>query len=138
MNNAVFAGRVGADAELKYTQAGKAVASFNLAIDNGKDSEGQKRKPLWVKATLWEKRAESLAQYIKKGIVVIVSGPVSIESWISKQSGEADARIAVNVREFTFGGGKNDSGEEAPAQAAATPKVQDRASQPIDDTEIPF
>ena len=52
MNNCVFAGRAGKDAELKYTQSGKAVASFSIAIDNGKDSNGEKRAPLWIIASL--------------------------------------------------------------------------------------
>ena len=59
MNTAVFAGRVGTDAELNYTKSGKAVASFSIAIDNGKDQDGNKREATWIKAVLWEKKAEA-------------------------------------------------------------------------------
>jgi single-strand DNA-binding protein len=137
MNTAVFAGRVGQDAELNYTKSGTAVASFSMAIDNGKDKDGQKRPATWIKAVLWEKRAESLAQYIKKGIVVIVSGPVSTEAWTSKQDGSAQAKIVCTVREFDFGGSKSeDNGEQQsprPAQAAAP-----QGASPITDEDIPF
>ena len=134
MNTAVFAGRVGTDAELNYTKSGKAVASFSIAIDNGKDQDGNKREATWIKAVMWEKKAEALAKYVLKGISVVVSGPVSSEAWISKKSGDAESKIIVTVRDFTFGGGKNDAKQEAKPQAQPT----DRTSQPIDGDDIPF
>ena len=143
MNSATFAGRVGADAELKYTQSGKAVADFNIAVDNGKDSEGQKRQPTWVKCVLWERKAEGLAQYVKKGGIVVVQGPVSTEAWISKQDGKAQSRIIVTVREFTFGGGAKENSSSAPADdfgpaPVAQSAPPQRASDPITDSDIPF
>jgi single-strand DNA-binding protein len=101
MNVGAFVGHVGKDAKLERTQGGKAVASFSLALDNGKDAQGQKRDPTWIKCVLWEKKAEALAQHVTKGKMVAVSGPVSVEAWISKQ-GEAQAAIVVTVREFAF------------------------------------
>lgn len=138
MNCAVFAGRVGGDAELNYTKAGKAVASFSIAIDNGKDGDGNKRATTWIKAKLWEKRAEVLAQYIKKGICVIIQGPVSTEAWISKQNGEAQANIVCNVREFTFGGGNGDAGSPGQQEAKQQQQTASRDNGPITDEDIPF
>ena len=143
MNNAVFAGRVGSDAVLNYTKSGKAVADFSIAIDNGKDQDGNKRNATWIKAVLWEKKAEALAQYIKKGISVVVSGPVSTEAWISKKTSEAESKVIVTVRDFTFGGGSGDSSgagspgqQEAKQQRAAV--TDPRAGSPISDEDIPF
>jgi single-strand DNA-binding protein len=139
MNSCTFVGRVGGDAELNYTKDGKAVSNFNIAIDNGKNKDtGVKRPATWIKCVLWEKRAESLSEYIKKGIVVAVQGPVTSEAWVSKKSGDAESRVVVTVKEFTFGGSQNsgdDSGPAAPRQAAApvTPP-----SQVITDEDIPF
>lgn len=136
MNIGTFAGRVGNDAELKYTTSGKAVASFSIAIDQGKNADGNKRNALWVKATLWEKRAESLAPYITKGKFVIVSGPVSSEAWVSKNSGNAESKVVVTVREFTFGGG--DGGEKQQGTAPAAVPASDGYAAPINDDDIPF
>ena len=133
MNKGIFIGRVGGDAELKTTSSGKAVASFSMAIDNGKDREGQKRQPSWIKATLWEKRAESLAQYITKGKLVYVEGPVSIETWVDKGDGSAKGKLCVTVREFEFCGGS----EKREEQAEAQPQASDSST--IDDSvDIPF
>jgi single-strand DNA-binding protein len=90
---------------LEHTPGGKAVSTFSMAIDNGKESNGQKRDPTWIKVVVWEKKAETLAQYITKGKMVVVSGPVHTEAWISRNGGEAQAVIVCTVRELTFGGG---------------------------------
>ena len=104
MNIGMFVGYVGKDANLQQTKGGKAVADFSIAINNGKDGSGKERDPTWIKAVLWEKKAETLAQYVRKGKMVAVSGPVDVEAWTSKQ-GEAQASIVVTVRELTFCGG---------------------------------
>lgn len=138
MNQGTFVGRVGADCEVRYTQQGKPVADFSVAIDQGKNSNGDKRDALWIKAVLWEKKAEALAQYITKGKMVAVSGPVSTEAWVDKQSGNARSKIVVTVREFTFcGGSKNEDGGQQP-NTPASPPVDPQNSGPITDDDIPF
>ena len=138
MKQIFVVGRVGQNAEVTYTPNGIAVAKFSIAVDNGKDKDGNRKPATWLKANIWRERAEKLAPYILKGGIVAVSGDVDCRAWTDKNSGEARCQMEINVNQFTFGGGKNDSGDEAPAQAAATPKAQDRASQPIDDLDIPF
>jgi len=136
MNVAVFAGRVGGDAELNYTKSGLAVASFSVAIDNGKNKQGEKKAATWIKAVLWDKRAEALAPYVKKGTFVIVEGPVSTEAWIAKQDGEAQAKIVVNVDKFTFGGSSTND-ESAPSGETSKPQ-NDKTPSPITDEDITF
>lgn len=142
MNKGVFVGRVGQDAEMRYTQSGTAVASFSLALDNGKDKEGEKRQPTWIKAVMWDKRAESLAQYVTKGKLVIVVGPVSTEAWTDKNSGDAKSKIVVTVNEFEFGGGGKDDKSDTDSQPQTTPsrhtQRDEAASTQIQDEDIPF
>lgn len=143
MNKGVFVGRVGQDAELRYTQSGTAVASFSLALDNGKDKEGEKRQPTWIKAVMWDKRAESLAQYVTKGKLVIVVGPVSTEAWTDKNSGDAKSKIVVTVNEFEFGGGSKDDKSDTDSQPQTPPpslhtQRDEAASTQIQDEDIPF
>ena len=56
--------RIGRDVELRYTQSGKAVCSIAGAYDVG---YGDNKKTQWIDCALWEKRAESLVQYLVKG-----------------------------------------------------------------------
>lgn len=139
MNTGHFIGRVGQDAEIRYTQQGKAVADFSMAIDNGKKEDGSKRPPTWIKAVLWEKKAEALAQYILKGKLVAVVGPVSTEAWVSKQDSSAQSKIVVTVREFEFCGGPKAEGQgEGDARPQAAQANAPTPSGPITDEDIPF
>ena len=147
MKQIFVVGRVGNDAEVTYTPNGLAVAKFSIAVDNGKDKDGNKKAATWMKCAIWRERGEKLAPHIKKGGVVAVSGDVDARAWTDKNSGEARCQMEINVNQFTFGGGKTDSGEDGGSpgqqegraqQTTAALKAQDRASQPIDDTDIPF
>lgn len=66
MQKLTIAGAVGKDSELRRTGSGDAVLSFSLAVDNGKDANGNKRDATWFDASIWGKRAEKLEAHIKK------------------------------------------------------------------------
>jgi single-strand DNA-binding protein len=140
MKQGFFVGRVGSDAELTYTPQGIAVTKFSIAIDNGKDKEGEKKNATWVKAVIWRERGEKLAPHIKKGIVVAVSGDIDARAWSDKNSGEARCQIEINVDKFTFGGSSSNSGDSSdsrPSGARPNPVAPPPAA-PITDEDIPF
>ena len=137
MKSATFAGYTGKAAELTYTQTGTAACKFSIAVNRiGRDKEtGDNLPPIWVNCVIWATRGEKLAPHITQGKFVVVSGEMDIREYVDK-SGKNRWSLDLNVQQFSFGG-KNESGDEAPAQTAA-PKAQDRASQPIDSEDIPF
>lgn len=74
-----FVGACGADAELRYIPSGQAVLSVNVANNVG---FGDKQKTMWIRVTLWGKRAESnLKDYLKKGQQVFVSGELTTNEY---------------------------------------------------------
>ena len=73
-----LAGRLGRDAELRSTRDGKAVCNFSVAVDVRR---GQEKSTTWVECTIWEKRAEALAQYLTKGTAVAVAGELSVRQY---------------------------------------------------------
>ena len=127
MQHLTIAGNVGKDAELRKTQSGEPVLNFTLAVDNGKDANGEKRQATWFDCALWGKRAESLAAHITKGSKLVVTGRPTARAHDGK------AYLGVNVAELTFmGGGAERSGD--------APKTRDeprRSPAELDD-EIPF
>ena len=56
----IIAGNVGKDAVLRRTQDGEPVLGFSLAVDNGKDKDGNPRAATWFDCSIWGKRAEAL------------------------------------------------------------------------------
>ena len=113
MNNISIVGRIGKVSELRHTSGSKAVLNFSVATDNGKDSDGEKRKPTWFEIALWEKQAESLAQYLQVGGLVGITGQVSLKVDEGKD-GEKYPKLVINFpRVELLGGNKNKAECEA-------------------------
>ena len=64
MQQLIIAGNIGKDAEVRRMQSGEAVANFSVAVDNGKDKDGNRRESTWFDCALWGKRGEGLAPYL--------------------------------------------------------------------------
>lgn len=72
----VIAGRLGRDPEMRYTEGGKAVTNFSVAVDGRGRDETE-----WFNVVCWEKTAEAAAQYLVKGSKALVSGRMQTRSW---------------------------------------------------------
>lgn len=59
--------RIGKDAELRYTASNEPVANLSLAFNYGRKGDDGKRPTQWIEASMWGKRAESLAPHLLKG-----------------------------------------------------------------------
>ena len=124
MNLGTFTGRIGRDAEHRTTPSGKDVVNFSLAVD---ERRGGEKSTLWVSCGMWGERGRKLAQYLTKGAVVSVAGPVRVESYTSK-SGETASKLCCTVNDLSLHGGNRD--EQAPAKVA--PKPAPRATTPAE------
>lgn len=100
----LFSGRLGQDPEMKYTAGGKGVVNFTVAINKSKDIVE------WRDCEAWEKTAEIINQYFKKGNGIIVTNSYGrTEKW-TDNDGVEHKRLKMVVREFSFpGGGKKKS-----------------------------
>lgn len=68
LNNVTFVGRLTADPELRNTQGGKTVVSCNIAVQNSKE------ETVFISTVFWNKLAETLSKYCKKGSLISVQG----------------------------------------------------------------
>jgi single-strand DNA-binding protein len=92
-NQMTIVGRAGADAEMRYTQTGTAVASFNVATDVG---WGENKSTQWFKVTLWGKLAENVSQYVTKGKQIFVQGELTASEWTTNE-GQQRTTLEVNA-----------------------------------------
>lgn len=107
MNKVNLCGRITRDIELKTTQSGKKYIQFTIACDNGKDKEGNKLEADFVNCVAWERRAEVIAEYVKKGDRFLVAGQFKTDKY-ETDSGENRYRSYVLVREYEFIESKKD------------------------------
>ena len=84
INQCNFIGRLGRDPEIRYTQSGKAVASFSLACS---ERRGGEESTEWVNVVAWEKLAEICGQYLVKGSLAFISGRMQTRKWQDKDGG---------------------------------------------------
>ncbi len=81
MNKAILIGRLTKDPEIRYTQSGKAVSSFTLAIDRPfKDENGNKATD-FIPVVAWGKTAEVCGKYLTKGRQTAVMGRIQTRSY---------------------------------------------------------
>lgn len=106
MQKLIIAGTVGRDAELRTTQGGDKVLGFSVAVDNGKDQHGNKRPATWYDCSIWGKRAESLAGYIRKG------ERMTLEGRPAARAHDGKAYLGLSVSDFTFQGGTQGGGQQ--------------------------
>lgn len=80
-NTITIAGRLGEDPNLRYTQAGKAVANLRLAHSKRKQVNGEwvdDGPTLWLDVTCWEGRAERITEQARKGDEILVTGRLAV------------------------------------------------------------
>ena len=108
VNNCMFIGRLGRDPETRYTQSGKAVASFSLACS---EKRGGEESTEWVNVVAWEKLAEIAGQYLTKGSLVFISGRMQTRKWQDKEGGTRYTTEIV-AREMKMLDGKKDGQQQ--------------------------
>ncbi|ANT41173.1 ssDNA binding protein [Bacillus phage SerPounce] len=101
MNKTILIGRTTKEAELRYTPNGKAVASVDLAVNRDYVAEGQEREADFIRLVIWGKRAETFANFVKKGHQVGVEGALRTRNY-DGQDGKKVYVTEVLVDNFTF------------------------------------
>lgn len=109
--------RLGRDVEVRFTPNGDAVAELALAYNYGRKGNDGKQPSQWLKASLWGKRAESLAPYLLKGqqLSVTLDDP-HIETY-EKRDGGQGFNLVGRVSNIEFAGSPP-QGQQQQAQAA--------------------
>ena len=74
LNKIVTIGRLTRDPEIRYTQSGKAVCTFSIAVDDG---YGENKKAYFFPVVVWGKAAEACGNSLRKGSKVAVTGKLT-------------------------------------------------------------
>lgn len=121
MNNCNFTGRLTRDPELKTTLSGKKYTNFCLAVDGIKDKDGNKTAD-FVDCIAWNKSAEIIAQYARKGSKLGVSGRLHTTTY--DKDGEKRKSVDIVVNEFELLDSKpKEQAQTEPAATAEEPEL---------------
>lgn len=100
INNVVLVGRLTKDPELKRTQSGTSVCSFNLAVNRRSQTPGQPDAD-FIGCVAWNKTAEIMEQYLHKGSLIGVEGRIQTRNY-DNQQGQRVYVTEVVVQSLTF------------------------------------
>ena len=131
----IVVGRVGRDAELRYTPGGLPVTNFSVAADRRwTDANGQaQEKVTWFRVICWRKLAEITNQYVKKGQRILVAGEIEAAAW-TERDGAPRASLELTADRVRFLGDRAADGEDKPP--AETGPDADKEADAGD--ELPF
>lgn len=108
MNIIQLMGRLGADAETRFTPSGMKVTTIRMACNSRrKDQE----ETIWYKVTLWGDRWDRMLPYLTKGSAVIVSGELRKPEIYTDRNGSPAIQLEVwadAVRFNPFGGNRSE------------------------------
>lgn len=93
MNLIVLTGRLTKEPEVRYTQSGKTVCSFSIAVDRPFSGQDGKREADFFNCMLWGKQGETFGNTVHKGHKILVEGRVQISSYQLKTAVNASLRI---------------------------------------------
>jgi single-strand DNA-binding protein len=147
VNKVFLLGNVGKDPEIRTTAGGMTIASFSLATaDRAKVNNEWTDKTEWHNLVAFQRTAEIVRDYVKKGTQVFVEGKIQTRSWDDKESGAKKYRTEILVNELSLLGGRGGSEggggnyERAASSSGSTKSApaNDYADQGITDEDIPF
>ena len=151
VNKAVILGNVGDDPSIRYMPNGKAVANFTVATsESWKDQQGQKQERTeWHRCTAYDKLAEIIGEYVKKGSKLYLEGKLQTRKW-QDQQGQDRYTTEIIVSEMQMLDGKPQGGQQAQGQQHAPQGQQQQRqqapqnngyqqarSQPVPQQEVP-
>ena len=98
----VIIGNVGRDPEMRYTQSGVAVCDFSVAVSRrwtDRNSNEQREKTTWFRISAWRQLAETVNQYVHKGMQIMVAGEVDVSAYMG-QDGQPRASLEITARDI--------------------------------------
>ena len=135
MNKVLILGRLTKDPVVNYTPSQMAVARFSLALNRGKDKNGQDRGADYPNCVAFGRTAENIERFSGKGLRVQVEGHLQTGSYEAKD-GHKVYTTDVIVDGLEFIDWKN-SGQQGGQQQEVQPESHYDSFQAIDE-DVPF
>lgn len=130
INNVVIMGRLTKDAEERKTSNGKTVCSFCVAVND----DFNKDKTYYLDIIAWDKKAEFVIKYFRKGSMIAVQGRLATRTWEDK-NGSKHKAVEIVADNVSFCGEKKDVAHSS----VDVPPPADNGYRDIpDDEDLPF
>lgn|SRR5699024_5593246 len=141
MNRFVGVGRLTKDVSLNYTQNGKAVANYTVAINRPFKNQNGENEADFINGVVWGKGAENLANYMKKGSQIGIDGRLQTRTYENNngQTVFVTEVVADSVQFLESKGNQQQSQpKQQPQQTQQQHQTFEQAGADISDQDLPF
>ncbi|HKO11833.1 MAG TPA: single-stranded DNA-binding protein [Acidobacteriaceae bacterium] len=135
VNKAILVGNVGKDPEVKFLPSGSPVANFTLATsERFKDKSGEfQERTEWHNIVAYQRTAEIIRDYVKKGSKLYVEGRIQTRSYDDKNTGQKRYFTEIIVNDLVLLSGRGEGGESGGYSRGASSSYDQRQPAPADD-----
>ena len=143
INKVILLGNLGQDPEVRYTAGGVPIANVSIATSNSwkdKNSGELVEQTEWHRIVFFNRLAEIVEQYLKKGSKIYVEGQLRTNSWEDKNTGEKKFRTEVVAREMQMLSSRGEMNLQNQENSGVDqiPQNSQEESVPWDAEDIPF
>ena len=124
MNKAILIGRLTRDPELRTTPTGRNVCQFAIAVNRTYTSANGEREADFINCVVWDKQAENLAKYQKKGNQIAVEGRIQTRNY-DDNNGRKVYVTEVLVNNVSFLDAKGSSNAGSSFDSLPEPPMQE-------------
>jgi len=111
-NKVILIGNLTKDPDLRYTTAGMSVVNFSLAINRKYTSDGEKKEEVdFFDIEAWDKLAELISEYLKKGSPVLIDGRLKQDRWEDNGKQRSRVKVVAQGIQFLPGGKEKEKSE---------------------------
>jgi len=141
VNKVIIVGNLGNDPEVRYTQAGAAIANISVATSEtwkDKQTGEQQERTEWHRIVGFNRLGEIMGEYLRKGSKVYVEGSLRTRKWQDKD-GQDRYTTEIVASEMQMLDSKGEANKSAPAQARQAAEPKERTpSEEWEGSDIPF
>lgn len=133
INNVVIMGRLTKDAEERKTSNGKTVCSFCVAVDDSYNKD----KAHFIDIIAWDKKAEFVTKYFRKGSMIAVQGRLTTRMWEDK-NGSKHKAVEIVADAVSFCGDRKESTSGNSVDVPPPEDGEDDTIKEIPGCDLPF
>ena len=143
LNKVILIGRTTKDIELRRTSNNTPVASFTLAVDKrmyNKQEDQNQPTADFINCVAWNRIAEVMEQYVKKGMLIAVEGRIQTRSYENSEGNKVYTTevVCVNMQMLESKNSRQNENYESNFEKKEDSSKNEDDDFEIDDDELPF
>lgn len=140
INRTVLVGRITRDPELKKTQSNISVITFTLAVNRKFTDSSGERQADFIQCVVWNKQAESMDRYVRKGALLGVEGRIQTRQYEAETGTRYVTEVVCDSVQFLESRSDSESTEKETTETAENDNEEfyETSKQLAAEEDLPF